>query len=411
MPKPRTASLRVGHQRGCPNQSRTALDSLDGCRCKPAYYTFHRDRSGRPIKGPRVRDRQVADRALNKLLVALDEDRADVGPRRRDVRTFDAWADEYLGNLERDKGNKSSTIRSYESTFNYARPIVGKLELDEIGQPELRLIVRAIRARKDAGSDATVFKHLRHLRATFTAAVEEGYASRNPLSRKFINDLRLDVPNNVESYTDDELAKLFAKMDALDYDPVYVFVAKAALATGARVGELIAADWDHLRLSERELQIDYHYDGSSGKRTLPKDGEARTNYLFSESEERACPDAINGVRLFERWTELVGVQPGDAPIFPAPRGDRLNGQYVAKLVNKARRKAGIPDNGEGGRKRKPIHALRGSYTRMAREAGFPTWLIQHNLGHSTPLLTENVYGRIGRDALHVAARGETVLPA
>jgi integrase len=363
------------------------------------------------VKGPRVRDRQVANRALNKLLVALDEDRAEVGPSRRVVRTFNAWADEYLGNLERDKGNKGTTISAYESTFSYARPIIGGLELAEIRQPELRLIVRANRDRKGGGADATVFKHLRHLRATFTAAVEEGYASVNPLSRKFINDLRLEVPNNVESYTDTELAKLFAKMEALDYEPVYVFLAKAALATGARVGELIAADWDHLRLSERELQIDYHYDASSGQRTLPKDGESRTNCLFSESEEHMCPDAINGVRLFERWTELVGVQPGDAPIFPAPRGGRLNGQYVSKLVSEARRKAGIPDVGEGGRKRKPIHALRGSYTRVAREAGFPTWLIQHNLGHATPLLTEHVYGRIGRDALRAAARGAAVLLA
>lgn len=405
MPRPRTATLRVAHQRGCPNATRTSLDSLDGCRCKPAYFSFHRDNTGRPVKGPRVRDRQVADRALRKLLVSLDEGRVDLAPRRRrTVRTFDTWADEYLEILARDKGNRGSTIRAYQSTFNYARPVLGGLELDEIGQPELRLIVRAVRQRAGAGSDATVHKHLRCLRATFAAAVDEGYAVANPLSRKFINDLRLRIPNRVESYSDDELAKLWAKMDGLGYAPVYVAVAKAALATGARLGELVAADWDDLRLGEGELHVRRHWDPVDGH-TLPKDGTERVIYLFAKPK---APDLIDGVSILERWTAHCGVRPGDSPIFPAPRGDRLNGQYVRKLGDKARREAGVADMGEGGRKRKPLHPLRGSYTRIAREAGYPTWLIQANLGHSTPLLTENTYGTIGVSALRSAARGEAV---
>ena len=48
-----------------------------------------------------------------------------------------------------------------------------------------------------------------------------------------------------------------------------------------------------------------------------------------------------------------------------------------------------------------------SKARTAREAGFPTWLIQANLGHSTPLLTENTYGTISIAALRTAARGDT----
>jgi hypothetical protein len=82
-----------------------------------AYYTFNRDRTGKTMKGPRVRDRQVAERALRKLLVELDEERAEVGPRRREVRTFDGWAEEHLENLEVDRGVKSSTIRCYRSTL------------------------------------------------------------------------------------------------------------------------------------------------------------------------------------------------------------------------------------------------------------------------------------------------------
>ena len=74
---PRKASLRVAHQATCPSSSKTTLDTApkgkirNGCQCKPgpSYYTFHRGTDGRPVKGARVRDRQVADQALRKLQV------------------------------------------------------------------------------------------------------------------------------------------------------------------------------------------------------------------------------------------------------------------------------------------------------------------------------------------------------
>ena len=383
MSKPRTASLRVGHRAGCPNASRTSLESLDGCECKPgpSYFTFHRDRSGRPVKSPRVRDRQIADRALRKLLVELDEDRAEVGQRRRDVKTFDAWAAEYLANLEQDRGAKGSTIRGYGSTIGYASPIFGSRDLDEIGHPELRLFVRAI--RKNNRADATVLKHLKQLHAILNAAVDEGCARANPLNKKFVKDLRLKIPRGDEAYTNDELARLWAQMGSLNRRaPVYLQIAKAAVTTGARLGELIGLNWDDLDLTGKRLRINRTWDRVDGA-TLPKDNEARTVNLIPAA-----------VEVFERWTALAGVQPGDSPIFPAPRGrDRLNGQFVSRRIDDARTKAGISDLGEGGRKRKPFHAFRACYTRLCREQGLDPQWVQLQLGHSDPDLTLNVYGR------------------
>jgi hypothetical protein len=56
-----------------------------------------------------------------------------------------------------------------------------------------------------------------------------------------MTDLRLERPNRVESYTDTELAKLWPQMEALKYEDVYIYVARAAVATGARLGELVAS--------------------------------------------------------------------------------------------------------------------------------------------------------------------------
>ena len=73
----RTASLRVAHRAGCENAGRTALESLRGCTCAggPSYYTSFRDHSGRTIKGPRIKNRRVAEAALRELQVELDKGR------------------------------------------------------------------------------------------------------------------------------------------------------------------------------------------------------------------------------------------------------------------------------------------------------------------------------------------------
>ena len=103
----------------------------------------------------------------------------------------------------------------------------------------------------------------------------------NPLTRKFINDLRLRVPDRVESYTDDELAKLLAKMGALRYEFVYIAVVKAALATGARIGELVALDWNDVTLGAGELHIRRHWDALDGP-SAPKGGSERVVYLLGK---------------------------------------------------------------------------------------------------------------------------------
>src|SRR5947207_3290035 len=93
---PRKASLRVAHQGSCANATKNALSSVgrgSGCTCDPSYYTFYRGRDGRAVKGPRVKDRRVGDRLLNKVQVAIDEGHAGIAVPKR--LTFREWADEF----------------------------------------------------------------------------------------------------------------------------------------------------------------------------------------------------------------------------------------------------------------------------------------------------------------------------
>lgn len=411
MPKARTATLKVRHQRACINYPRGALESLDGCTCKPSYFTEHRDARGNKVRGPHVRDRRVANQALTKVQFELDSGRAEVGPQRGRVSTFNGWTDEFLQILEVDKRSRPDTLRKYRDTFAYARTIIGSLEIDEITITELRLVVREI--RKTGAADATLHTHLKNLRATLNAAVEEGVARGNPLTAKFIRDLRLVIPNEVLSYSDAELVRLLAQLqlnlEAKRVGPkatnVYLYAVRGLLVTGARVGELAAADWDDLDLTNGRLRIWRSWDPAGGFGP-PKDGDERTVRLFRQPDDPlapATPELIDGVALFERWTQLCGIRPGDMPLFAPARGERLNTGYLTRLVREACDKAKIPLEVRG-RHRKPLHALRASYSRLSREAGFPTYLRQANLGHSTPDLSDATYGRVSEEQLDAAAR-------
>ena len=66
---------------------------------------------------------------------------------------------------------------------------------------------------------------------------------------------------------------------------------------------------------------------------------------------------------------------------------------MTTLVKKAAEEAGIPEVGEGGRKRRPFHAYRATYARLCLEAGRDPQWVQKQLGHSDPDLTLNTYGR------------------
>jgi integrase len=379
---PRKASLRVAHQAHCPHASKTSLDSLKGCKCSPSYYVLNRRPDGTIEKGPRVKDRQVAERALRKVQVSIDEGR--VGQSKPKDKTFSVWAAEYLDIIEAN-GRKQATVRAYEGTINgYGDPTIGSTPLRQIGNPELRRVVKKI--RDNGGGDATVSKHLRHLGAIFQAAEDDGLIPRDPGNPVplFKKALRLKVTGGVESFTDAELARLWASLAALEADAVYVALCKASVVTGMRQGELIGANLEDVDLLNGVIRVERHYDRESATLTLPKDGEKRTVYLIPPARA-----------LLEEWMALQGDRGGSEPLYPAPKGGRVNGQFLTKLVVKAMEKAKppIPKVGESGRDRKPFHAFRSTFDRLCRERGQNPEFIQAQMGHSDPRLTLVHYGQ------------------
>jgi integrase len=385
---PRKASLRVAHQAQCPHANKTALDSLRGCKCSPSYYVTHRDASGATVKSARVKDRRVADKLLRAKQVEIDEGRVGVVPERN--VTFPEWVDEYLDDLDRRPGIKATTRDTYARSLEIARDAIGYVPVRQIGNRELRKFHDAIRH----GSEATQIKHLSHLSACLAAAVPE-LADRNPVG-PFRKNLRLRPAKGTSAFNDGELARL---LNALRHEePVYLAIVRAAVETGARIGELIALDWRDVDLIGGKITIQHTYSPLGGL-TVPKDSEPRDVYLTPRA-----------ARVFDKWVRRVGVEK-EGIVFPAPRsGGYVNADYLRKLILAAMTTAGIAKvDPQSGRPRKPLHSLRATFTRRMLEQGKSPLFVQSQLGHAGLELTLGVYGQWTAEALRAEAmRGARV---
>jgi integrase len=388
---PRTASLRVAHQGNCPNATKTALTSVgrgSGCKCEPSFYTFQRNRDGKPEKGSRIKSRQVADRALRKLQVEIDEGR--VGQSRPKELTFNEWADKYEAIIEgkiRAGHLKPKTLRAYRETLALARLEFGGTWLREIGPSELRGFLGRIEKQREASQ----LRHLRQLSACLTVAVDEGkgHLETNPVPA-FIKKQRLKAPKRGKApFEDGELERMWKAYKA--YEPVYGHASRFSAESGLRLGELVALDWPNVDLTNGRVYVEYTWDEEAGP-VKPKDGEARHVYLTKEARA-----------VVEEWVVVVGAQ-DQGPVFPNPiGGGRLIARQVQRRLGNAMEDASVPKMHPGLRLPRSFHSFRYTTSVLMQRRGYHPRLIESNLGHSSLELTYGVYGGWTPDQLQAEA--------
>jgi integrase len=391
---PRTASLRVAHQTSCPNATQTTLTSVgrgSGCTCSPSYYTLHRKRDGKPEKGSRIKSRQVADRALRKLQVEIDERR--VGQSRPKDLTFGEWADQFEKHTEArvNSGDlKPRTLTGYRESIALGRLSFGDVPLREIGPSELRDLYGRLEGQKPASR----LRHLRQLGACFSAAVDDSHLTVNPVSA-FTKKLKLRSPKRGKSpFEDAELERLWTAYKP--YEPVYGYVSRFSAETGLRLGELVALDWPNVNLTTGRVYVEHTWDPESDALVAPKDREPRTVYLTPEAKA-----------VLEEWVGVVGAHE-DGQVFPNPiGGGRLVARQVQRRLGNAMEDAGVPKQHPEIRLPRSFHSFRYTTSNLMQRRGYHPRLIESNLGHGTLELTYGVYGGWTPDQLAAEAARES----
>jgi integrase len=384
----RTASLRVAHQKGCPNKTSSAAKSTgrgSGCTCSPKWFTVYRGPDGKQVKSQRRDKRADAQADLNSVRVDIDRGRGVSSALK--TLTFSEWADQWL---ERKKATTAGgTVRSYTASIELAKKVFGDKPIREIATDDLEKLQASL--LKSGQSKFTVNRHLRQVSVCFTAAYKRQPRVIESDPFDAFTDRVRPGQSDPTYFSDEEIPRLLAALRD-GWPPVYEAAAKIALTTGCRVGELAALRWQDVNLSEAELRIREQWNALDGF-TETKSKKQRTVDL--------TPAAI---AAFGDWLRVVGVADDEALVFPSRTGAPLlqSSNLSTRVLNPAMKVAGIPKNGPEGRPR-TWHSLRHTFARVLLERETPADWVSRQMGHSAVSITVETYGRWARSATKATA--------
>ncbi len=236
------------------------------------------------------------------------------------VDLWDRYSKEVMA-IENKPRTIADKIRLWERRV---KPALGHLKVQEISEEESGAVVRAplrldgagriIAGKAEAGN---LYRLLHHL---FGKALAWGLRSReagNPLENvvepKTARRERLLAPGEVGGI----LRTLETAKAAQTEQPQIIAVLHAAILTGARISELLALRWDHIRRDEMELHLPDTKSGFSRRplsmetlAVLDSGGRVPgSDFVFRSIKVASKPLAYSTVeKAFGRITKAAGVK-------------------------------------------------------------------------------------------------------
>lgn len=248
-------------------------------------------------------------------------------------------------------------------------PRFGKVRIDQLIRHEVQTFHGDLKA--SGLSPATADHHLKVLRHALNLAVEWELIERNPLAR-----IRLfNEDNRMENVLSEVQLAALIKVLETDENRTACHIAQFLLCTGARLNEVLSAQWSHIDLQKRHWLIPAKNSKSKRPRPVPLNDSALHVLGHLPTREKGGHLFIN--RLTQKpYTTVM------------------------KVWDRLRNKAGLPHL--------RLHDLRHNYASLLINAGRTLYEVQKILGHSTPNVTER-YSHLTSETLQAAARKASVL--
>jgi len=352
-----------------------------------------RDKNGRAKQTTRVfaGTKREAESALAVFVSEIER-----GRRARTSRAlFADYARQWLASRQRAKDLAVKSLERYEGIIrDHLVPHLGHLRISSIGTQEIREALTQWRTGRRADgkrgvlSSKSVSAHFALLRQLLADAVRDGILMDNPAAR-----LRAPKKSSRErrTYSIEQVIDLYGYLKPTR---LAVPVLTKAL-TGLRRGELLALRWKNVDVQRgiayvhESVTVDRH--GTVSFKT-PKTDKSRRPV--------ALPRALISILVDhkhqqEHERELLGLDAAGDLVFSDIDGSVWDPDAFSGLFTRAILKSGLP--------RISLHELRHSYASISQRLGTPLATTSRSLGHSTILLTADVYSHAILDDFIAAA--------
>lgn len=270
------------------------------------------------------------------------------------------WLIDYLDTYKKPKV-RVSTLARYYSTVKLMSPLLN-IPLKELSSYALQRFYNSLPENLSYSSKSKVYKLL-------NAALRK--AAVLGMMKDITQSLELPKAkkqSEIEIYTIDELKRIFDYLkDNAYYKRYYLFV-KLAVATDARLGELLALRVENVH--ENYIEIDSSAHATNGKMyiTPPKTKSGNRRVTISPDLSQALKDYADGYVY----------------VFHTAEGNPWNTHTIDHAWDKILTNSGVPH--------KHFHALRHTHATQLLANNVPLLEVSKRLGHAQPSVTLDMYG-------------------
>lgn len=286
-------------------------------------------------------------------------------------------ADAFALHLRAQRGLSDNTVRAYLGDLDHLAGYARRHGVADVTQVDIAVLRGWLASMAAAErSRATLARRGAAVRTFFAWAARTGRVAQDPALRLASARPASHLPTVLDQGSAASLLDT-ARVRADDGDPVHLrdwAALELLYATGARVGELCAADVDDLDLDARTIRL-------TGK----------------GDKQRVVPVGELAVEAVEAWLTrgrpALATEASGPALLLGRRGGRADQRQLRKAVHDASADAGVSDVAP--------HALRHSAATHLLEGGSDLRSVQEVLGHAS-LATTQRYTHVTADRLRAS---------
>lgn len=281
------------------------------------------------------------------------------------------WLFDFLNN---SASIKPSTFQRYEGVYrNYIKtsPIAGT-KITKLNSIQIQKYYNELSEEKSYTQINTLNTILKIF---LNWCYKSGYIIKNPCLNLNLKGNKTDVINNkrkeVEILNQKEIKIIKEHIKGTDFELIFLL----DLGTGLRLGELLALDWEHIDLKNKEIKIEksvkevYIYDSEDKKHieTIIQTPKTRNSF-------RTIPLPSSLINILNNTKNKKGY------LFLDKDGNLLKGKNVSSKWTKILKECNIAH--------KKFHSIRHTYGSMLLQKGVDIETVAELMGHTAISITQ-----------------------